>query len=287
MEDKCKKTFTALDEDIVCECKDIVYPLEKRLIFHNHDGYEMLFMLAGELVLYNEGDARLLKRGDLVLIDEFEFHRGQLMSRDVYDRVVINFRDAVARELSTKETDLLSCFKNRKDSGLNVLHLEEKDIQCFYDCSKRLEEVLADHGFGADILAESALTEILVRTNRISRKQQNIPQEQIMPDVVAKAFDYIENHIADDLSISVLEEELKYNGTYISRSFKKILGMPLQKYIIAKRISVAQKLLREGDTPYNVCFLAGFSNYSNFSRTFKEHIGKSPREYRNEVLGIQ
>ncbi len=281
----CTKSFVVLDGDVTCECKNIVYPVEKRLIFHSHDGYEILLIQNGELVLYNEGDAQLLTRGDLVLIDEFEFHRASLQTREVYDRVVINVRRAKVRSLSTEKTDLLSCFNSRSDSKLHTIHLEEAEIEKFGESAKRLESALNDRRFGSDILADSALTELLVQINRLTQKSVSQEREQMMPDAVARAFTYIENHIADDLSIPVLERELKYNGTYLSRCFKKTLGMSIQKYIIAKRISVAQKLLKEGDTPYNVCFLAGFSNYSNFSRTFHQLIGMSPREYRNQVLG--
>ncbi|MCR5032618.1 MAG: AraC family transcriptional regulator, partial [Lachnospiraceae bacterium] len=248
-------------------------------------GYEILMILDGELLLYNEGDAQKLTKGDLVLLDEFEFHRANLITREVYDRVVINVRKEKVQSLSSPKTDLLTCFKMRPDSKLNILHLDEDELLHFVTGAQRLEAALQDRRFGAEILADASLTEILVQINRIMKKGKPWEREQMMPEVVAKAFNYIEAHIADDLSMAVLQSELQYNGTYISRCFKQTLGMPIQKYIIAKRISVAQKLLREGETPYNVCFLAGFSNYSNFSRTFHQHIGKSPRAYRDEVLG--
>ena len=287
MGENLKKTFAALEADIMCEIKDIVYPLESRLIFHNHDGYEMTLLLNGELALYNEGDGAVLKRGDIVLLDEFEFHRAQLLSNDTYDRIVINFKKPKIKELSTEKTDLLKCFRLRDGSKINVIHFEEEDIEKYADIAVRLRDALGDKKFGADILADAALTELLVLVNRVGTRTDTPAYEGILPEVVAKAFNYIEAHIADDLSLSTIEKELKYNGTYISRCFKQTLGISLQKYIIAKRISVAQKMLKEGDTAYNVCFLAGFSNYSNFSRTFRQHIGMSPREYRDEVYKIK
>ena len=56
--------------------------------------------------------------------------------------------------------------------------------------------------------------------------------------------------------------------------------MPIQQYIIEKRLTQAKKLLRMGKPPIDVCFLCGFNNYSNFSRTFSKHLKLSPKQYQ-------
>lgn len=47
-----------------------------------------------------------------------------------------------------------------------------------------------------------------------------------------------------------------------------------------KRAPQAKKLLRMGKPPIDVCFLCGFNNYSNFSRTFSKHLKLSPKQYQ-------
>ena len=99
------------------------------------------------LALYNEGDAAVLKRGDIVLLDEFEFHRAHLLSKDMYDRIVINFKKAKIKELSTAKTDLLKCFRLRDGSKINVIHFDEEDIGKYVDTAVRLRDALNDKKF--------------------------------------------------------------------------------------------------------------------------------------------
>lgn len=101
-----------------------------------------------------------------------------------------------------------------------------------------------------------------------------------MPQLVTDIFVYIEEHISEAISLKRLSQHLHYNETYISRHFKNITGISLQKYIIIKKITLAQKYLREGYSPCDACYMTGFNNYSNFSRTFSKQTSVSPKRYQ-------
>ena len=103
-----------------------------------------------------------------------------------------------------------------------------------------------------------------------------------MPGLVMETFNYIENHLTEEITLKCLEENLHYNGTYISRRFKRITGISLQNFIIAKKVMLSCKLLREGVSPCNACEMTGFNSYSNFSRTFSKQVGMSPKKYQME-----
>lgn len=47
MEQGSRKKFTALDAELLCECKTITAPLDYSMDMHNHDGYEVLLVLGG------------------------------------------------------------------------------------------------------------------------------------------------------------------------------------------------------------------------------------------------
>jgi YesN/AraC family two-component response regulator len=98
--------------------------------------------------------------------------------------------------------------------------------------------------------------------------------------IVTKIFSYIEAHYREKFSIKHLADELHHNADYLTRCFKKTTGCSIQQFVIAKRVNLAQKLLREGNTPLDACYLSGFENYSNFSRTFTKHTGISPKKYQ-------
>lgn len=274
------KYLIVLEQDIMCECKDISIGFDARDVLHNHDGYELLLLLNGKLNMYSEGDGKTLDRGDLVCVKAHCFHHARLYSPEVYDRVVINFKESVLEKLSTDKTDLGRCFRQVPSGKLNYLHLDEEQVQCFLKYAKELQAALKDNSFGSDVLSYALLTQILVLANCCGFEDTKPQYTGIMPKLVSETFAYIDQHLTEDLSLNVLEKQLQYNGIYISRCFKKVMGITLQQYIIAKRCSLAQQYLAQGYSPCDACFMTGFNNYSSFSRTFLQQIGISPKKYQ-------
>ncbi|MCC8102884.1 MAG: AraC family transcriptional regulator [Clostridiales bacterium] len=278
------KILTTLKDDVVCECKTFSTPIDPRHCLHCHDGYEILLVLSGSLRFYSEGDGKTLGHGDLVCVDAHEFHHGVLLTPNVYDRVVINIRESALNHYSSPDTDFSICFRHTQAGKISLTHLNEQECDTFLEYSKALEQALTRSHFGDDILIEAYVKLLLVLVSRSLPSFSEAQSTNIMPDLVSRTFAYIDNHLTEDLSLQKLSEELHYNEIYLSRCFRKIACTSLQQYIIAKRVTLAQKLLREGNSPYDVCFQSGFNNYSNFSRTFSKQTGISPKQYQLDSL---
>ena len=56
------------------------------------------------------------------------------------------------------------------------------------------------------------------------------------------------------------------------------------RLIEAKKLSLAEKLLRADLSVTEVCFRAGFSDCSRFILCFKKKFGKTPLKYKQELL---
>ncbi len=278
--DAYTKNFIMLDRDLECGCRNISSPIIRKPILHSHDGYEMLLFLGGEVEFYTEGESKILERGDCFCIKPYDFHHVRLISPDVYDRVVINFRETVLQRISSEATNLGRCFQKGTSGKLHFFHVEEEMIQSFFTKAKELQESLENKNFGSDVFSYSLLAQILVLANRCM--DIHVPQNCVgtMPQLVSDTFAYIEQHLTEELSLAVLEKQLQYSGTYISRCFRRTMGISLQQYIIAKRLTLAQQYLQQGISPCDVCFLTGFNNYSNFSRTFQQYMSISPKKYQ-------
>ncbi len=274
------KSFIVLEKDILCECKNIDVPIWNAPIIHNHDGYELYLLLNGKVNLYTEGEGKILERGDLVFVKPYDFHHVKMLQYDKYDRVVINFKDSMLQKISSDKSNLAQCFNQTPSGRLHFAHLGEEEIQKFVSYAVALQNSLNDTAFGADVLSEALLIQILILINRCVTVKPEMEYTGIMPKLVADTFAYVEKHLTEDLSLAVLEKHFQYNGTYISRCFRKTIGITLQQYIIAKRITLAQQYLQQGMAPCDVCFMTGFNNYSNFSRTFLQQIGISPKKYQ-------
>lgn len=279
------KVLTVLEQDIVCECKSIDSRIMPSSMLHQHDGNELLLILNGKAEIYSEGDGKFLERGDLVCIKPRDFHRARLLDDKVYDRIVINFKDSVLQRLSTEKTDLAKCFYQVPQGELNFIRLDEDGIAEFEELARRLKNTLEGDQFGADVLADAFLMQILVMVNQRTLVSGQMEYQRILPKMVSDIFSYVEQNLTEDLSIRALEKQFQYNGVYMSRCFRQVMGTTLQQYIIAKRCSLAQQLLCQGVTPYDACFLSGFNNYSNFARTFTQQTGISPKKYQMRNRG--
>lgn len=282
MEQEGKRKFTALEAEVLCECKTIAAPLDYSMDMHNHDGYELVLILGGIVNIYTEFGGVRMERGDLVCMDVLEFHRVQVLTKGSYDRIVVNVKKHILEAISTARTDLRICFQRKPSSPLNVTKLSEKEISEMEVCAHGLQESLAGKKPGDEILSDAYLKMILVIVNRHFMDQTPLEHREIMPDLVRETFHYIETHLEEEITIKSLEENLHYNGTYISRRFKRLTGISLQDFIITKKVSLCCKLLRVGVPPCQVCDRAGFNSYSNFSRTFSKRVGMSPKQYQME-----
>ena len=100
MEQRIIRKFTALEADVLCECKNIHSPMDSTGDFHNHDGYEILLVLDGIMNFYTESGGVRLEAGDLICVREYDFHRGELLTEETYDRIVINIRGGYMARLT-------------------------------------------------------------------------------------------------------------------------------------------------------------------------------------------
>ncbi len=280
MEQKVRRRFVAMDSEIICECKTIRDPVDSSMDLHNHDGDEILMVLDGIIDFYVEGGGARLERGDLICIREFDFHRGALQTKEQYNRVVINVKGGLLKQLASYGIDFDVCFQKLPDNPLNRIHLSESEVEQVENYAKILQGSLVKKPLGNEMETEALLRLIMVVATRHFINKKAPRNTEIMPELVVKTFDYIEKHISEEISLKRLEENVYHNGTYISRCFKRVTGITLQQFIIAKKITLSCKLLNEGHSPCDVCYMTGFNNYSNYSRTFAKQIGMSPKQYQ-------
>ena len=163
---------------------------------------------------------------------------------------------------------------------MNQLHIPEEALPAFIELAERLQENMDSQQFGHNVLSKALLTEFLLLTCKYSENEVPRKKNSLMPQVVSKIFDYIDSHIQEDFTINSMSQELHYSSDHLSRVFSEATGDSLKHYINAKKIVLAQMLLLQNYSPYDVCFMAGYNNYSSFSRRFSQQIGMSPKQYQ-------
>lgn len=97
------------------------------------------------------------------------------------------------------------------------------------------------------------------------------------------AVTFINNHLADELSLETIAREAGMSKSYFSTIFKKMNGIPVWDYITRKRVELAMRFLGGSDLSImEISQKCGFSSISNFNRCFRQVTGISPSAYRKE-----
>ncbi len=95
---------------------------------------------------------------------------------------------------------------------------------------------------------------------------------------------YIEEHLAEDLSLVRLARQSHFNPSYLSRLFKQETGQNLSEYIDEARAKKARELLANEEWKiHEVGARVGYDAPHSFTRFFKKMTSVTPQEYRDAV----
>jgi AraC family transcriptional regulator len=92
---------------------------------------------------------------------------------------------------------------------------------------------------------------------------------------------FMEEHLAEDISLHVLADLVRLSPYHFLRSFKQSFGEPPHRYWTARRIERAKALLATPRASVTeIAFEIGFSATSAFSAAFHRITGQTPTDYR-------
>jgi AraC family transcriptional regulator len=95
---------------------------------------------------------------------------------------------------------------------------------------------------------------------------------------------YIEEHLAEAISLHALAKLVDLSPYYFCRAFKQSFGIPPHRYHVNRRIERAKALLAERESSVtDVALEVGFSETSSFSAAFRHTTGTTPTEYRRAL----
>jgi AraC family transcriptional regulator len=96
-----------------------------------------------------------------------------------------------------------------------------------------------------------------------------------------RAVDFIEDHLAEEISLTALAELVDLSLYHFARAFKQSFGAPPHRYHMARRMDRARSLLqRPALSVTQIGIQIGFRETSSFTRAFRKFTGLTPTEYR-------
>lgn len=114
-----------------------------------------------------------------------------------------------------------------------------------------------------------------------AKRMRSIRKEKICSRPVASCIDYIHDHLHTRITLACLAEKVELNPSYLSRLFKKELGVTISKYIQLKKIETAKNMLVYSDyTPSQISSILAFPSQSYFTEIFHKCTGMTPLKYK-------
>lgn len=103
---------------------------------------------------------------------------------------------------------------------------------------------------------------------------------------IEKARAYIQENIHCNIKLRDVSSHIHLSPNYLGKLFYNETGMYLTNYIMAEKLSVACRLLRESDVSVaEVSQRVGFTDQQYFSKLFKKKMGMAPKEYMRAETG--
>ncbi|MDD5458750.1 MAG: PocR ligand-binding domain-containing protein [Phycisphaerae bacterium] len=98
---------------------------------------------------------------------------------------------------------------------------------------------------------------------------------------ITPAINYIDANYDKPITLAEIAKACHLSVSRLAHVFKEQMGITLIDYLTGVRIERAKQLLIATDQNCTeICFQVGYNNQSYFTRTFKELVGLTPRQFR-------
>ena len=99
------------------------------------------------------------------------------------------------------------------------------------------------------------------------------------------ALSYIEENYYKDIALNDVAAHINLTDSYVSRLFKKKLGINFNRYLAERKIKEAKKMLIEGEVNITeIAFSVGYNEPNYFCKVFKKLEGITPSAYREQYF---
>ena len=133
---------------------------------------------------------------------------------------------------------------------------------------------------GSSLMIEALALEIAVETSR----RQRISSERTPPPWLRQATDLLNDRLAESLSLAEVAASVGVHPVHLARTFRQFHHCTVGEYLRRIRIEFAcRQVIQSDSTLVEIALAAGFSDQSQFCRTFKRAIGMTPAGFRSAV----
>lgn len=249
---------------------------------HRHSYYEFCIFLEGSVSMEVSGRSSRLQPGDVVMICPGRYHRAVIHDQATpYRRFVFWISTDYAKKLSDTSPDYAFLFQYLEEAEDPILF--RNDPVAFHSLESRilsaLDEIYSNR-FGRLAAFELQICSLVLSMSRMVYEKQHPVTGSEENSLYQSLIEYIDAHLSEELSLEQLAERFYVSRFYLSHMFQEKTGIPLHRYIVKKRTSLARTALLGGSSVTGAFETSGFREYTSFYRAFLKEYGVSPGRYK-------
>lgn len=233
--------------------------------------YQLLYISAGKLHLYVDGEERIITKGNMLLFRPGETQIYNLYSADKPETYWVHFTGS--------DVDLLLDYYGMpKDENVFFTGISPDYQWLFKQMIQELQLCRANY----EDLLNMNLCHIFLIINRFLKEGSELDADAL--NEVERATHYFNENYNQNICIKDYAADRHMSDCWFNRTFKKVTKVTPIQYIISLRITSAINLLE--NTDHNIKQIASMVGYDDeyyFSRLFKKNTGLSPTEYRKKL----
>lgn len=248
----------------------------KGYLSHYHDAHELLYVVSGKISVNICGEEREAGAGSLLVFSRFEEHSVRVLTPE-YRRYTLLISPVLAR---ADDDYLLSSVLINRTGRFDHIITFDRERNHIETLMNEMAEEFAKQEPMSEKMLDSMLTRLLVLLYR-KRPELFLTDENRNTEIVRELQAKFEKDYSEHFSLSELALRYHISESHLSHIFKNVTGYAPIEYLMSCRFSAAKNLLSSSDKSIKeIIDLCGFSDESNFSRTFKKKVGMTPTEFR-------
>ena len=214
-----------------------------------------------------------LERGSLAIVPSGPVPEVRLLTPS--DMIVCALEKNFTREIAL-EID-------RQPANVTEFHIRDTSIEGLVELMIKESEASSPCPLYSDTLAHALAMRFLLHGSS-SEYTLNSSVEPLPSRILRRIRDRIEAELDTELSLASLAKESGYSRAHFLRMFRAATGLTPHQYVLERRLSTAQQLLRQSKMLLaDIALKCGFSSQTHMNDVFRKRLGVTPLEYRRSI----
>ena len=242
-------------------------PDNKNMCFHIHDRCEIFCFVSGNAQYLVEGSVYPLENGSILIMRPGEAHCVRFLGSKRYERYAVNFPLSLFDGFDP-ERRLLKPYTDRPLGVHNLYHISGLEDTFHELCYFEGDD------YDRTLLMITNLAGIM---KKLGEHHSGKATAEI--SLSTKLVRYVNDMIAEDITVEKLAEHFFLSTSQFSRLFKESTGASPWAYITAKRLVSAREMLLNGAGAKKAAETCGFKDYSVFYKAYVKRFNEMPSSF--------